>query len=226
MVARYREAAPHLDRALQGVSDSVKIDALRVMVNLGISPNDTTNVLVSLYGHIRAAGEVIPDEIRLASGEFSTLLQHFIEAAQVFPDIVARVHKNVAEDVKEEAETLARAAVRAAGIDETDKTRARIALVAEESLKQFLENALKERSLLANSNLARRDRTVTAALAGALMLAGWCGGASWGFFHGHLNAEQQRQVSYGKEFIQMYPQLPDDMRNWVVRWVKRNPIDP
>jgi hypothetical protein len=223
--AKYRASGPYLDRALQGVADETKINCLRVMVNLGIPPNDATNVLVALYGYISAAGETIPNAIREATNQLDDSYQRVVDEIVMFPEVVANTAHKVADEIAAEAMTVARAATRAAGLEEIDHVRQRIALVAEDGLTRWAENALTEKRLIASDFLIQRSRAIFAVAALVVFIGGWLGGASWGTFHPHLSSDQLTQIQYGREFIQMYPHLPDEMHNWVVQWVKTHPTE-
>jgi hypothetical protein len=223
--ARYRDAGSFLDRTLEGISDDTKIHVLRVMVNTHLDPTDVTNVLYVLLGYITEAGEKIPRMIGEVTVKLDDTIERAVSELEMFPEVVSQVAHKVADEIAAEAMTVARAATRSAGLEELDLVRQRIALVAEDGLTRWAENALTEKRLIASDFLIQRSRAIFAVAALVVFIGGWLGGASWGTFHPHLSSDQLTQIQYGREFIQMYPHLPDEMHNWVVQWVKTHPTE-
>jgi hypothetical protein len=223
--ARYRDCGTYLDRALEGVDDRAKINALRVMVNTGADPNDVTNVMIGIFGHTVNAIEVIPRLIDAATAKLDKSLERASEEFLMFPDVVSEVSHRVADEIAAEAMSTARAAVRTAGLEEVDLVRLRVALVAEEGLKRMVDNAFAEKKLLATDFLITKARVIAALCACAVLVFGWVAGATWGTFHAHLSSDQKTQITYGREFIQMYPNMPDAERSWIASYVKSHPIE-
>jgi len=221
--AKYREKVSYLDRALEGVPEEVKINVLRVMVNTDLRPDDPANILAILYGHIRAIGETIPTEMREASSDFRNLLADFTQETQIFPEVVAQVHQRVAAEVTEQALQLGKAGVQAAAVEELERMRIRLTSTSEEMLKQFLENAIKEKSAHSTDVLVVKNRTISAVAAVIVLGLGFITGGVWGSYHPNFTGDQQTQMRYGREFIRMYPSMPESMTSWVKTWVKGHP---
>ena len=221
--AKYRDKTTYLDKALEGIPDEVKTNVLRVMLNTNIYPDDPSNILFALYGHMAAIGQTIPTEMREASSEFQSLLRDFIQETQIFPEVVAQVHQRVAAEVTEQALQLGKAGVQAAAVEELERLRVRVASTTEEMLKQFLENAFKEKAAHSSDVLVVKNRTITAVCAMVVMLVGCMVGGVWGSYHPNFTSDQQAQMSYGRDFVRMYPSMPASMTSWVKAWVKAHP---
>lgn len=221
--SKYREQLPSLDRKLQGLSDKVKAEVLRVMINTDIKPEDSANILAILYGHIQAIAETIPQEMREASSEFRVLLTDFVQETQIFPEVVAQVHKRVADDVTEQALQMGKAGVAAAATEEIERMRIRLTSTAEEMLKQFLDNAIKEKLAHSSDVLVLKHRSITVVATVIILCVGFLSGGVFGQYHPHFTNDQNKQMRYGEEFIRMYPQMPESIAAWVKNWVGSHP---
>jgi hypothetical protein len=207
--SRYRGRSSFLERSFAGISDDAKINALRLMVNLGVPPDDVSSMLGILYGHIVAAGEEIPRSIREASADVSRVVDAFVRESMTFQLVVADTQKEVYKDVHANCEQLAEA---------LEQHQLRLRATTESTLKQFLENALRERQKIAVDSRSFRERVLTGLAACLVLLAGWASGAGWGSLHAHGSTSEQQTVAYGKEFIAMYPAMPASMQAWVKSW--------
>lgn len=222
--AKYREQLPVLDRKLSGLDDDVKAKVLRVMINTDIKPDDAAHVIAILYGHIEAVGKTIPDEMRLASSEFRDLLDNFVNETTIFPEVVSQVQQRVAADITEQALQIGKTAVAAAAVEEVERMRIRLTSASEEVLKQFLENAIKEKAARSTDTLVVKNRSITAIATIVCVLAGFFPGMAYGSFHANLSRDEISQMRYGREFVRMYQDMPSSISSWVNSWVKEHPV--
>lgn len=160
-----------------------------------------------------------------AQARLEALLEQFIQETQMFPEVVAQVQRRAADAVQADAVALAQTSARAAASSALDDYRSAFSTQTKALLEEFLKSALKERQRLVSSALVERTRLITLCIATALVVFSWLGGMAWGWAHPRLSSDTRHTLLYGKEFVQMYPSMPQEMQQWIERWTAKHPVE-
>ena len=209
----------YLDKAMQGIKDDTKMEVLRVLLNLEIKPDDQVNLLLALYGHLRAAGDVIPNEIREATRDLGDMTDRFSEECEMFPELLGRHQQRIMEDTEKQAREIAASAVKAQSVEEIEKHRIRVTTVTEDAMRIFLDNAMKEKRNVAGDSV--RALSIGGAIATVILVAGMFIG---GTFTSVRESGMRSDALYGRELLQMWGDMSPSMRTWVKDWTQTHEI--
>jgi hypothetical protein len=204
VAARYAPMRDYLDRALAGIDDDAKVNALRAMVNLGVDPNDEMNIVIALLGYFTAMGQTIPAEMRAVLPEMQAKLEQFCAAVEQFDENAKAMVERAVDEVERRALEFGKAAVQSAGVDETEKFRARLVGTMNGALAEFRAGWVAEAKAGTTAIVARKQRVVGAAVGAAIVVVGCLTGwvvASWRAPVSSGSAFYERQ---GEAYVRMW----------------------
>jgi hypothetical protein len=165
-----------LDRIIEGLSPERGAELLRVVVNLGIDPDDPAWVLVSAIGYFARIGETLPKETKDVLDRINDAIEKFDDNETAAAKARNSRFEVMAKDLESKAVTMAHSSMESAFVEEDAKLRRRLTSAMEASFKDFGTKLLSQRSQISKEqtrSLGMAALIVTFVFAGGV----WAGGA-------------------------------------------------
>ena len=137
-----------LDRAIAGLSPERGSELLRLVVNLGIDPDDHAWMLVAAAGVMGKFVDELPASGKALIDQIEVSVEKFEAADMVASRARKREYEKLVSELRTEAVKLAEAAMRSQFVEEEAKNRLRITTSIDSAFKAYRDKLFAERSRL------------------------------------------------------------------------------